>query len=92
MDNKNTGNVDPYGVVCAYACPSTEWHEKPFVLPEELQKGWNLPKMKTGPSYVVSEDMMIFYGVGTPEKRQKMIELFEKLRQDEKEDSIFPGV
>ena len=80
MNNQITGNTDPYGQICAYACPTTEWKEKPFVLPEELQKGWNIPRIEAGNGYVVSGDMVVFYEVDTPEKRMKLIEAYEKLK------------
>ena len=35
---------------------------------------------EVGPDYIISGSMMTFYNVDTPEKRLKMIKLFEELK------------
>lgn len=66
------------GVVCAYACPATEWKPKKELWPKDNPIKFG--DTEVGPDYIISGDMMTFYGVNTPEKRLKMIELFEELK------------
>lgn len=89
MNNKNESSIlgNPYNdMVCAYACPTTEWNPKPFdppieVIPKDDPSPIKFGDTEIGPDYIISGDMMTFYGVNTPEKRLKMIELFEELKQ-----------
>ena len=88
MNNENKSNVlgNIYDdVVCAYACPSTEWNPEPFdppieVIPKDDPSPIKFGDTKVGPDYIISGDVMTFYGVNTLEKRLKMIELFEELK------------
>ena len=83
MNNENNTLESIYNnIICAYACPSTEYNPKPFDPPIEI-----IPKSpikfgdtEVGPDYIISGDMIVFYRVDTPEKRLKMIELFEELK------------
>lgn len=83
MNNKNESLNDPYGVVCAYACPSTDWRPTTFDHPEEIipKPSIKFDNTEIGTDYIISGSMMTFYGVDTPEKRLKMIETFEELKK-----------
>ena len=67
-------------IICMYACPSTGWNPKPFDPPIEVIPPIKFDDTEVGPDYIISGDVMTFYRVDTPEKRLKMIELFEELK------------
>ena len=84
-ENKNNALGNIYNdIICAYACPSTGWNPKPLDPPIEVIPKTSIKFNNTeiGPDYIISGDMMTFYGVDTSEKRLKMIELFEELKNN----------
>ena len=83
MSNKNGILGSPYdGVVCAYACPTTEW--KPYKPGEDwidsLVTDINKDMNKDSLGYEISGDTITFHNVDTSEKVIKLIEAYEALK------------
>lgn len=68
-------------MICMYACPSTDFSPQPFI-PTDWTGSPTITPEKKGPAeYEVSGDTIIFHGIDTPEKRMKLIEAYEKLKE-----------
>lgn len=83
MNNKNSILGSPYDeIVCAYACPTTEWN--PYKPGEDwidsLVTDINKDMNKDSLGYEISGNTITFHNIDSSEKIIKLIEVYETLK------------
>lgn len=81
MNNENSIIESPYDVVCAYACPTTEW--KPYKSGDWIDSFFtdiNKDMNKDSLGYEISGNTITFHNIDSSEKIIKLIEVYETLK------------